>query len=38
MLKVCADWVLVVFVICPLIAFCLLSLLNMFFISTGYFQ
>jgi hypothetical protein len=38
MLKVCANWILVVFVICPVVAFCLLSLLNMFFISTGYFQ
>ena len=38
MLKVIANWILVVFVICPVVAFCLISLLNMFFISTGYFQ
>ena len=33
MLKVIANWILVMFVICPVVAFCLLSLLNMFFIS-----
>ena len=38
MLKVIVNWVLLVFVICPLVAAAILVALNIFFHATGYFD
>jgi len=38
MLKVIANWILLVFVICPLVAATMLVVLNIFFHAIGYIQ
>ena len=38
MLKVIANWILLVFVICPLVAAAMLGMLHVFFHAIGYIQ